>query len=474
MFIRKRKAPDFLITQQLDHDVFHPETNEILTVNQHNSVKIKNKPVIVSHIHRSNKVYASYENGKQVNTSKLSKDKTVIGDSDDGLPFMIIARDTDGDNTRQMFSFIGDCVATLMRKYATQLATSKNPQNTIQDLIDEIDKQNQTNIQFNSSISILYEYQNELYCAGYVQGETGLAYRISEDTLRAIEEQYREADEYPLTQEDYRFKQLAYSSSADDKTRRIFVRKINRNDKIYGYSYLINGLRDYRNSDEYKITDGIQICLEDNTLQQKTHDLFMSQCIDAELNKITCDIGDTCTTSYIVIPTEEIQALKRNRIQPRLQLERLKNEFIRKIDIYDKKSKLYLAGMKVFNSIEVLERETNCNTSELIQDLIACNNALTNNNQTNIDALNDRANLAEGRPSAQEKDLGNCLKLLGTIIAAIGACLLPTPVGVGMVIAGGLLVSAGFSIFYTARRQGRSKELKDFASECESSVKQSI
>ena len=120
------------------------------------------------------------------------------------------------------------------------------------------------------------------------------------------------------------------------------------------------------------------------------------------------------------------------------------------------------------------QKNLECNAAELVLDLIACNNALTKNSKENIDALHERANLAEGRATSERKDLGYCLMFLGTVIAFIGACMLPTPIGIGLVITGGLIATSGFSIFYHGRQQGRSKELADFATECQNTVRRSI
>lgn len=479
MNVRKRKAPDFLITHQFDNDICDPETNAILNIDDYNTVFVENKPVITSHIYRTNRLHANYISGqRELTEPESSRDKVSIGDSEDGLPFKIVARDFSDGNADLMFDFIDDHVVTLMRRYAKLLSLSDDPEKIIKNLIQELDtaqEEHANTSHFNMSIVIVYEYDDEVYCAGFVQGETGLAYRRSEKTLREIEEKHKEEDTLPLTANDYQLHQLAKSSSIDT-TKRIFLRKVERNNKIYGYSYLLEGLRQYnfKKSDTYEVTDRLRICLDDNPLKEKTHALFKSLCINARINEETCEIGAPFTSSYIIIPSEEIQALKRNRIQPRLALEKHKEELLRNISEYGVDSDLYKAGKKVYDTVEKLESNPEYHADELVLDLIACNNALTNNSKENINALHARANLAQGRPSPENKDWAKCLQLLGAIIAVIGACLLPTPAGIGLIVAGGVIGTSGFGMFYHAHRHGRSKELADLAKECNRSVKRCV
>jgi hypothetical protein len=183
MNTRKRKSPDFLITHQFDNDIRDLETNEILTIDDYKHIYVEDKPVVTSHIYKTNQVNATYVSGEKQFTKPLSsRDKIAIGDSEDGLPFKIIARDISNGNANLMFRFIDDHVATLMRKYAKLLSYGINPEQTIQNLILEIDlahEQHANTCLFNMSICIVYEYKNKVHCAGYTQGVTGLAYRIS-------------------------------------------------------------------------------------------------------------------------------------------------------------------------------------------------------------------------------------------------------------------------------------------------------
>lgn len=473
-FDPRKKFPNFLVTQYVDNDIIHTKTKKIATLDIHDSITVDETPVKLSHIFRTHNYHANYVDGiRQQTKPKAAMDKIVIGDTKQGLPFEIIARSYPNHNPQHMFEFIDKHVVLLTRQYADRLASSESYQDVIHELnlkINELKLKHPNKIEFSIAIGINFEYKNEKYFAGYNHGETGFAFRQNEDVLTKIqndEVEYKKKKEkneiinikppLSLSSEDYDFISLATHTPLDKKSINVFIHKVEPTNKIYGYTNLDAQLLNSINKNELKFS------LHDKPLQEKTQALFQYHCLTAETNRETREIGDVFTASYIIIPTEQIQKIKRSNIEIQENFEYQKKVLLKHLEKFDSESEICLISHKILETAEKNSKKRNANISGLTKDLIACNAVFTNNNNDNIQKLYKRADLAKGRPSEGDRALGILLMTLASIAALITLPLAPTGIGIATSIGCALVFMAGHGFFHHGGRKKQSKNLYDLA-----------
>lgn len=173
------------------------------------------------------------------------------------------------------------------------------------------------------------------------------------------------------------------------------------------------------------------------------------------------------------------------KLQPQLQNKVYEQEKMRLSQALTRKQnpEVKAKGEKVLQAVEHLKQTKPSSTPKLTQHLKACHQTVNNPNEKNTEALQSRAQKAQGRPSVG-------WKILGAAMVALGVCLIPvggltllgsllalptgigtapgvvgTAVGAGMTGVGVASVSAGAGFFSHGRQKGLSKDLESLATE---------
>jgi hypothetical protein len=386
-------------------------------------------------------VFAEYQNGKKISVSKHTDDKIVIGYCSNGLPFQIVVDGFFNGDTKSTFGFIDQYVTPLMDDYAEKLSESDDPEKTIRDLVTIIDKRwqeySRPSSQFTMSIAITYEKNDQLYCAGFGIGDTGIVLQKADGSTQQLA---------------YTTEVCSFKDGIDSAASRGVDAIINRNsifnvavapgDEIFSYTYLMKDLliQEKQFFDHYQISKRnkiheikdpvIQYKIADNKLagegslfekvKKANQQLFQERCQEAQSGKKSDKNGDDCTMGTCTVPAKTLQNQLKKRVYDQ---ERTRLAFLSKSHA---NRNVRGKAQQVLTSADKLKKTDN-NRQRITRHLAKANAALKDPSDENIQSLMHRS-----RHTTAQATVSPCEKALG--IAMMG-------LGIGLAIFGGLIVA---------------------------------
>lgn len=176
------------------------------------------------------------EHGENIAYPKDTDDKIIIGYTKDGMAFQIVVDGFFGGERHTIFSFIDSYVVPLMEEYSSNLSRSSNAAKVTELLIQEIyslRREHAAGAEFTMSLSMAYQKDNTLFCAGFGIGDTGIIMKRVDGTIEQLV-CHTEVDEFKDAFDNYS------SSNIELVTQRnsIFNTQVKPGDELVGYTYV--------------------------------------------------------------------------------------------------------------------------------------------------------------------------------------------------------------------------------------------
>ncbi|ANH13826.1 TPA: T4SS effector deAMPylase SidD [Legionella pneumophila] len=197
------------------------------------------------------------EQGKEIIKHKDSDDKIVIGYTKDGMAFQIVVDGFYGCERQAVFSFIDNHVLPLIDNFSLDLARYPNSKNVTESFIHTIYSLRSKHAplaEFTMSLCVTYQKDDQLFCAGFGIGDTGIAIKRNEGTIEQLV-CHTEVDGFKDAFDNYS------STNIDSVIERnsVFNTKVMPGDELVGYTYVPPALEITEKEFEVETVDGKKI-----------------------------------------------------------------------------------------------------------------------------------------------------------------------------------------------------------------------
>ncbi|MDR3443443.1 MAG: deAMPylase SidD family protein [Legionella sp.] len=189
-----------------------------------------------SKIHASSLYVNLNEQAQNIAEPKNTDDKIVIGYTKEGMAFQIVVDGFFGGERKAIFSFIDDYVVPLMGQYSIDLSESLGAQNVTDLLIRTLYSLRSTYAmaaEFTMSLSMTYKVDEDLFCAGFGIGDTGLVIKRGDGTI----EQLVFRTEVDGTKDAFDMYSTPHIDSVIQRNT-VFNTKVMPGDELVGYTYI--------------------------------------------------------------------------------------------------------------------------------------------------------------------------------------------------------------------------------------------
>jgi hypothetical protein len=176
------------------------------------------------------------ERGKDVAKPKDTDDKIVIGYTKDGMVFQIVVDGFFGCDRPAVFTFIDNYVIPLMDGYCSNISEHSNASEVTNSLIHTIyslRSEHAGAAEFTMSLSMTYNKDNELFCAGFGIGDTGIVIKRVDGTIEQLVS-HTEVDGFKDAFDGYSSKNINEVIQRNS----IFNTKVIPGDELVGYTYV--------------------------------------------------------------------------------------------------------------------------------------------------------------------------------------------------------------------------------------------
>nr|HEN5517904.1 T4SS effector deAMPylase SidD [Legionella pneumophila] len=197
------------------------------------------------------------EQGKEIIKHKDSDDKIVIGYTKDGMAFQIVVDGFYGCERQAVFSFIDNYVLPLIDNFSLDLTRYPDSKKVTESLIHTIYSLRSKHAplaEFTMSLCVTYQKDEQLFCAGFGIGDTGIAIKRNEGTIEQLV-CHTEVDGFKDAFDNYS------SANIDLVIERnsVFNTKVMPGDELVGYTYVPPMLEMTEKEFEVETVDGKKI-----------------------------------------------------------------------------------------------------------------------------------------------------------------------------------------------------------------------
>jgi|GEM_PF-4904547 len=415
------------------------------------------------------RLHADYIDGINRAEATASQDYLIIGYSHRGLPFQIMVNGHDENN---LMAFIKPHVTPLMARYADDLSSSgQDYQTVLRRFINDIytlQAEHAVDTNFAMAISIVYEQQDNLYCAGFSIGKVRLLLAPNQGQGQISLAPRRG----PLTDD-------AFNADCFTKIEEVIAHnhlfhiRVHAGDELFICSTLSEPLIGANNCiDVTQLTDTPNFF---EAVKEANLRLYKAKRDRIEAARGTEKFGDDSALGVTKVPTKDLQAFIKEYVRLESLLWENKAAYP---DLYDK-GKLLADRIRRLKSA-VFDEDLPGLTG-LIKTI---NQAIQFPTEATVEKLMVQAKSANGAFSPWMKGLGIALMAVGAVLAVIGGFAIaagyvaflaglfplgvPSLTGGSLMLAGGVtMAGTGLTLFLQGKKHtGLAKELEETAVEC--------
>lgn len=176
------------------------------------------------------------EHGKDIAKPKDTDDKIVIGYTKDGMAFQIVVDGFYGGDSGAVFTFIDYYVIPLIDRYSADLGEHPDSKKITESLIRSIyslRSKNAPSAEFTMSMGVTYKKGEQLFCAGFGIGDTGIVIKRNDGTIEQLV-CHTEVDGFKDAFDEYSSSNIGLVIQRNS----IFDTPVMPGDELVGYTYI--------------------------------------------------------------------------------------------------------------------------------------------------------------------------------------------------------------------------------------------